>query len=296
MISSQSLYRRRKRISSIPVSVAMKPFTGLKAIYKGVFNAIEKQEIYKNFTKKNAPLILLYKTVNYDQNFFIVFLRTPFQVAHKLKLAYLEENLRFEIYFDEFTKKLMPNVLLIMTPQRGVRNVHRIRMEVENNRGKFLDVDSEGNPLFLFDSFVEAAVAHHYMHKRFSVYFASKLLLHNIQQNKNLTCELVENFKDDGYKSFYDGDDDVSFESKSESGAAVVYRQMNSLEPEKVTVTYSDTFDYSMSQFPDIKLVLPRPPKEEPSMKDLKDRVKDLRIERRVKIRAEAWRYFANEE
>lgn len=273
----------------------MKPFTGLKVIYNGVFNELEKQRIYKKFTEKNISLIFLHSPVNYDHNFFIVYLRTPFQLAHKLKFAYLEENLRLEIYFDELAKKLMPNVLIIIKPKE-IRNIHRIRMEVEYNLGRFLEVDNGGNPLFSFESFIEAAVAHHHISKRFRVHFASKFLFCSIQQNKNLTWELAEeNFKDDGYKSFYDGDDGVSFESKSESGD-VVYRQMDSLEPEKVTVTYSETFDYNMSQFPDRKLVLPRLPKEEPSMKDLKDKVKDLRLERRVKIRAEVWRYFANQE
>lgn len=78
-------------------------------------------------------------------------------------------------------------------------------------------------------------------------------------------------------------------------------RSRRPLEPERAIVTYTEGFNYSMLQFPERKLVLPRLPKEEPTMDDLEKKMKDLKIERKemlerkVKIRADVWRYFANE-
>lgn len=266
----------------------MIPFTGLKAIYIGVFNLEEKQKIYKNFTDINFTALSHYTFVDYDLNYFVVFLRSPFLVARKLKLAYLEEHLRFEIFYDSLTETLMPNVLTIIPKGRNYPGmIETMRAEVEENGGRFVDYDFKGHSVFILDSFFEAVALHSSMSKRFRIRFTTKDVYFDIQQKKSMSFEAAESLTDEERN----GEDSGSVDCKSEADD-LVHSEVNSDTPEPDTLT--DSFDYDMFLFPRAKLELPRLPREEPSMKDLSERMEDLNFRRKVKKRAELWNYFAN--
>lgn len=265
----------------------MRPFTGLKLTYNGVFDVSQKQEVYENFVSKNMAKIAFICPVDFEENNFIVFFQSPFEAACKLRYAFAEKSLKLELFIDKFAERLMSNILVVKN-KYSARNLNIIRFEAEKNRGRFFDYTETGDQIFIFDSFIEAGIAHFYLRKRFNIYFLEKFLYFKIQQKK-MEMDTNRMQFDNAERVFLH---ERYIEGHSEGDTADFEPPKPLVDPmEPVKVSFSESFDYSLSMFPDIpRTPLPRLPNEEPNMKD-------VYLQRKIsrKVRANTLKLLAND-
>lgn len=168
-------------------SVPRGPFRGLIITYNEDINLMEFQKIYNEITFQNQNFCFSHN----DKHKHIIYYKYPYVVASIIEKYKTCKSFKMEIYQDNLTKFLCPDILFL----KKLKMTAYLHHSIQQLEGQIIQEKKE-NVLIRFNSFHLAAIAQENLRITYNVKFAYKSEVPTIKNGKDQDQDQDQKKKD----------------------------------------------------------------------------------------------------